>query len=252
MNYKKHYQTLIDRAKYRDIVGYTENHHIIPRCMGGNDSVDNIVALTPEEHFVAHQLLVKIYPTNRDLAYAVQLMTTHHTENRIHNKLFGWMRKRMAEHMSTQSKQWIAENGHPKGMLGKKHSEESNTKRRETCKRVLTELRGVSVYAYNLDGTFYKEYASLQDCASDLGSNASNVKYTAEGKFGHCKGKQLRYDKHESIAPYSKVSKLKGRVRSKEHCENISKSKMGKTPSKEWCESHSEKMKQYHAKKKQI
>ena len=37
MNYQKIYDTLINRAKDRIYAGYTEKHHIIPRCMGGND-----------------------------------------------------------------------------------------------------------------------------------------------------------------------------------------------------------------------
>jgi hypothetical protein len=30
--------------------------------MDGSDLVSNLVYLTPEEHYVAHQLLVKMYP----------------------------------------------------------------------------------------------------------------------------------------------------------------------------------------------
>lgn len=62
MNYQKHYELLIERAKSRTLAGYFERHHIIPKCMGGSDEPENIANLAPEEHFVAHQLLVKIYP----------------------------------------------------------------------------------------------------------------------------------------------------------------------------------------------
>ena len=64
MNYKKIYNALIERAQNRIIDGYAEKHHIIPRCMNGTDDKENIVELTPEEHFVAHQLLVKILPVS--------------------------------------------------------------------------------------------------------------------------------------------------------------------------------------------
>jgi hypothetical protein len=36
-----------------------ENHHILPVCEGGNNKDENIVALTPSEHFFAHLLLAK-------------------------------------------------------------------------------------------------------------------------------------------------------------------------------------------------
>ena len=61
MDYQKIYESIIARGKERVLIGeYTESHHIIPRCMGGSDNSDNLVDLTPEEHYVAHQLLIKI------------------------------------------------------------------------------------------------------------------------------------------------------------------------------------------------
>jgi len=92
MNYKKIYESLIERGKTRILDQYTENHHIIPRCMGGSDDQDNLVRLTPEEHYVAHQLLVKIYPENYSLAKAAAMMVS----NRPSNKLYGWLRRRFA------------------------------------------------------------------------------------------------------------------------------------------------------------
>jgi len=91
MDYKKHYNLLIERAENRKLEGYSEKHHIIPRCMGGTDEKDNIVCLTPEEHFVAHQLLVKMYPDNNSLVYAAQMMTVG--KNRS-NKLYGWLKRK--------------------------------------------------------------------------------------------------------------------------------------------------------------
>ena len=61
MNYQAHYNKLINRARNR--LGYTEKHHIIPRCMDGTNHATNIVALTPEENYVTHQLMVKIDKT---------------------------------------------------------------------------------------------------------------------------------------------------------------------------------------------
>jgi len=40
---------------------YYENHHIIPRSLGGSNRRDNLVLLTAREHFVIHWLLTKIY-----------------------------------------------------------------------------------------------------------------------------------------------------------------------------------------------
>jgi hypothetical protein len=95
MNYLAIYESLISKAKLRNLEGYTETHHIIPKCMGGTDSTDNLVKLTPEEHYIAHQLLCKIYPNNNSLAKAVLMMTV----NRSSNKLYGWIRRKHAEAM---------------------------------------------------------------------------------------------------------------------------------------------------------
>lgn len=35
-------------------------HHIIPKCLGGLDTVDNLVELTAREHFICHWLLTKM------------------------------------------------------------------------------------------------------------------------------------------------------------------------------------------------
>lgn len=96
MNYELHYFKLIERARTRNIVGYTESHHIVPRCLGGSDSIENLVRLTPEEHYVAHQLLVKMHPSNHKLINAAIMMIP----NRPSNKLYGWLRRRFASSMS--------------------------------------------------------------------------------------------------------------------------------------------------------
>lgn len=69
MDYKRIYDALMKNAKDREIEGYTESHHIIPRCMGGCNSKDNLVRLTAREHYVAHALLYKHYRSTK-LAHA--------------------------------------------------------------------------------------------------------------------------------------------------------------------------------------
>jgi hypothetical protein len=97
MNYKKHYDILISRSpKNKPVYGYYECHRIIPGCMNGKYTIDNIVWLTPEEHFVAHQLLYKIYKTN-ELLYAINMMTIHNTNNRNNNKRYSWLKKHFSE-----------------------------------------------------------------------------------------------------------------------------------------------------------
>ena len=96
-HWSSHYIKLVVRAKDRVVKGYTEKHHVIPKCMGGEDRKQNYVRLTAEEHYLAHQLLVKIFPEVRKLAYAAKMMTIHNKEGRSTNKMYGWIRDRVVQ-----------------------------------------------------------------------------------------------------------------------------------------------------------
>ena len=51
MDYQKIYDQIIERAKNRQLEGYKEKHHIIPKCVGGTNDKENLVELTAREHF---------------------------------------------------------------------------------------------------------------------------------------------------------------------------------------------------------
>ena len=63
MNYQNHYTLLIEktkleeRRKNKEI--YYEWHHIIPECLNGPNTKENLVLLTGREHYIAHWLLWK-------------------------------------------------------------------------------------------------------------------------------------------------------------------------------------------------
>lgn len=57
------YFKIVSRAKTRlkiDEDRYYENHHIIPKCMNGNNGNDNLVLLTYQEHVICHWCLTKM------------------------------------------------------------------------------------------------------------------------------------------------------------------------------------------------
>jgi len=83
MNHKKIYASIINNAKSQNRVKlkkldknyiYYEKHHILPRCLTGSDEQQNLILLTPKEHFICHKLLTYLYPNNK-LAYAFYLMS---------------------------------------------------------------------------------------------------------------------------------------------------------------------------------
>lgn len=75
MNYTRIHNLIITKAKTRKLHGYSESHHIVPKCMGGTNERSNLVNLTAKEHFLIHRLLCKIYPNNNKLKFAAVMMT---------------------------------------------------------------------------------------------------------------------------------------------------------------------------------
>ena len=138
--YKDWYDNLIQKAQARGIVnGYKENHHVIPRCFGGDNSKQNIVQLTAREHYIAHALLWKmkfsgVYGGKMAFAFNtfINKMTTeergiHHTY-KISSRTYEVFRK----HYSQMLKEKYALEGGT--FLGRKHSEETKRKIGEKSK----------------------------------------------------------------------------------------------------------------------
>ena len=96
MTYAWIYDSLIARAQRRTLEGYVEKHHIIPKCLGGDNSKGNIVKLTAEEHFIAHLLLLKVHPKKSRLAVAMFMMAKR-AGRTLTNKLFGELKRKAAE-----------------------------------------------------------------------------------------------------------------------------------------------------------
>jgi hypothetical protein len=123
MNYAKHYGALIERAKARTTpLAYTEKHHIVPKCLGGSDDPSNLVRLTAEEHFVAHQLLVKIHPNVDKIVYAACLMSQSPHGKRFNNRQYSWLKAKLAKVQSIN-------------FSGKIWTQEQNLSRSEAVKR---------------------------------------------------------------------------------------------------------------------
>ncbi len=99
MNYKQIYDNLVERGRNRILKEYKEKHHIIPRCLGGSDDASNLVELTPEEHYLCHLLLVKIYPNDIRLIRAAMFMTASNNTQSRSNKSYGWLKRQYSDFM---------------------------------------------------------------------------------------------------------------------------------------------------------
>lgn len=233
MNYKKIYDQLISKGQTRLLEGYSERHHIIPRCMSGSDELSNLVALTPEEHYVAHQLLVKIYPTNHKLVYAARMMGSC----RQNNKEYGWIRRKIVGMMTgvprtlesvTKQRETIKyqyENGRISNMLGNiltdKHKQAisaANTNKTVEVKS-RSSLEGYTIRYGEMDGKKLYE----KDC---LKKDSSSLAFYIR-KFGEEDGLiayKLRGEQKSKIRSELNI----GYTHSDESKQKISISKIGK------------------------
>lgn len=107
MNYKKIYDQLVEKCKVRGLdksalEGYFEKHHIVPRCMEGDDSKENLVLFTAREHYVAHILLWKIYPQDPNLFHAAWMMSNRSLQDR-NSRVYASLREEHARILSLRS-----------------------------------------------------------------------------------------------------------------------------------------------------
>ena len=194
MNYQKIYDQLITRAKDRVIEGYTEKHHIIPRCQGGTNEKENIAILTGREHFIAHHLLHLIYPDNKKLFYAFWAMCNQKTGKRyytVSSKLYQRVKEEFSILQSIRAKEYMTGKKRPehsKALTGRKnprHSEfmsayNKGRKFSEETKRKISEKNKgritspvKPVVQYTLEGEFIKEYPSIAEALRQVGSSVS-------------------------------------------------------------------------------
>lgn len=83
--YTKWYNSIISKARDREIESYTETHHIIPKSLGGTNDKNNLVKLTAREHFICHLLLVKMVEGKQKVKMAnaaFMLTVTSKTQDR--------------------------------------------------------------------------------------------------------------------------------------------------------------------------
>jgi hypothetical protein len=89
MDYRKIYDSIIDRAKNRTLNEYSEKHHIVPISLGGKNNKENLVNLTAREHFICHWLLWKFTTgTNKiKMGHAFGRMRYHSSNNRYYTSI---------------------------------------------------------------------------------------------------------------------------------------------------------------------
>lgn len=122
--YIRIYNSIINKAKQQTRKKrqgiYYENHHILPKALGGSNSKDNMVLLTAREHYLCHQLIFKHYYSIKEVNSCYKMAIAFHrlstnTKNKMNSKTY------------EKAKQVISRN-----MTGSNNPMFGNTKRRGT------------------------------------------------------------------------------------------------------------------------
>lgn len=179
MDYIKHYFFLTNNARIKNRSGYLELHHIIPRCVFDEDlfdktgishvnSKENVVLLTAREHFIAHWLLHRAFPSNKKLGLAFWAMA---------------------------------------GMISPDHQRSyiPSSRAVEEARIASANSRKVEILCYDLEGNFLREYSSLNDAAEEIGVVPNAIGQTINGGTKSAGGYQWAFktlDYPTKINPY--------------------------------------------------
>ena len=116
MDYNRLYVSIVLRAQKEDVLrrqnkkhgSYYEEHHIVPKSLGGTNDRTNLAMLTAREHFICHWLLVKIYPKGSDARHKMlnALWRMHGNKVTMHryinSRAYEYLRTEFAKYISSQ------------------------------------------------------------------------------------------------------------------------------------------------------
>ncbi len=167
MDYLKAYYGIVKLAKIKERSGYLELHHIVPRCVFGENLLNeiglanvnqesNLVYLTAREHFVSHWLLHRAFPKNKKLGLAFWAMA---------------------------------------GMISPDHNRDYTPSSRAIAEARIAAVNGrkVEILQYDLNGNFIREFKSLNTASETIGVVPNAIGQNLNGFTKSAGGFQWRF-----------------------------------------------------------
>lgn len=197
--YTKWYCNVIQRASLRAstrqdaklLLGYTEGHHILPKCfnLGGETDKTNIVYLTAREHFIVHRFLTKMFTVSKfiyqmEKAISKFLCNNTHQNRMLKSSQYELCRKYAAKSQSskivsneTKEKQSLIRKGKPtwnKGKTGLKSvpCSPERAKNISESRKLTPKLKCIHCNKETDPGN----YKRFHDLNCKLGPNAEQIK----------------------------------------------------------------------------
>jgi len=211
---------------------YYENHHILPKCLDGENKKENLVLLTGKEHYLSHKLLVEIFPDEDKLIYSLWVMCNanktgdrkYKTGAREYERLKIKFSKNQTGDKNHRygKKPWNTGlpkelqgfYGHQGCMRGKKHSKETREKISEAgkgkihSKKTIEKIRQANLGEKNpMYGKIVSKETKRKISKANKGKN--NPMYGKSGKLAPCFGrvgdKHPMFGKHHSKESIEKI-----------------------------------------------
>jgi hypothetical protein len=225
--YTKWYTSITNNAKQRNLDCYTEIHHIEPRSLGGLDTPENLVKLTPREHFVCHWLLVKMTTglDHHKMLNALRMMRAEKQGQQRYNtkitaRVYAGIKE---EYALLQSKRFTGENNPNYGNKWTTEQKEEQRKKllgRKQTQEALDNLQ-VALLERKVNGLKRKGY-------SDEYKEERSKKYTGAGNPNYNK-------KHKESSLELMRQKATGRKQSEETIRKKIEATTGKKRKKLLC-----------------
>lgn len=164
MNYQRVYDAIITQARAKYVTkesGYTfrlEKHHIIPVSLGGTNEPENLVKVTPREHFILHLLLVKMTTgVARSKMAAALILMMRNTNKRlgrgvVTNRRYDASRFWKTAEFSEEHRRKISEAAKKRDPATRKQSAAANEKRAEAMRGVKKSPEAVAKQAAAVRG----------------------------------------------------------------------------------------------------
>lgn len=144
--YSNWYNTIIESAKSRELSKPYDRHHIIPKSLGGSNDPNNIVRLTPREHFICHRLLVHMVSESvkHKMAYAAwQQSRSFKFKGRITSRTFEYLRNELAKSLTGKKREPFSDDAKKNMRAGAKNRKRVPASEKRIAHLInLVDLRG--------------------------------------------------------------------------------------------------------------
>lgn len=214
--FKEKYFEIINNRKAHPLEDgvFGEIHHIWPKSLGGSNDEDNLVKLTPQEHYDCHELLPFMYLEEGDTNGYQRMMyawnqISHTRDGLIINaEKYAKMRERFSEickgrQFSDETKQKMSEanSGEKNPMFGKNAFEGKTEEEMAIIKQKMSESRRGEknpMFGKNpFSGKTEEEMAIIKQKMSESRSGENNPMF---GKQSAMKGKKQSDDAKRKIS----------------------------------------------------